>query len=65
MAKPKGSSVFCEWIADFTEYDTGQYETSCENAFVILEGTPKDNKMKFCCYCGKPLKEKLEGRSYE
>ncbi len=47
----------CVWTGDKTEYDTGQYDTSCGQAFVVLEGTLKDNKMKFCCYCGEPLEE--------
>lgn len=32
--------------------DYGEYNTSCKNAFVLNDGTPSDNNMKFCCYCG-------------
>lgn len=45
----------CKWHridADYTIYDT-----DCGNAFEIIEGTPKDNDMLFCPYCGKKLKE--------
>ena len=44
----------CKWTYDDT-YDV--WETTCKQAFCIDEGTPKDNGMKYCCYCGKPLKE--------
>lgn len=25
----------------------------------ITEGTPSENKMRFCCYCGRPINEIL------
>ena len=34
------------------------YETECEHAFCIIEGTPKDNDIKYCPYCGKEIKTK-------
>lgn len=43
----------CTWTPD----DDGNYATGCDGLFVILEGTPKENNMAFCCYCGKPIKE--------
>ena len=44
----------CEW-----EYDkeTDSYDTDCENKFSIIEGTPKDNEMIFCPYCGAKIKD--------
>ena len=42
----------CEWSQD----NDGNWTTECGGMFVINEGTPKDNDMRFCCYCGKPLK---------
>lgn len=37
--------------------ETGEmWETTCGNAFVLNDGTPADNEMKFCCYCGGQLK---------
>jgi hypothetical protein len=33
------------------------WETTCGEAFVVNDGTPSQNKMRFCCYCGKPLVE--------
>jgi len=35
--------------------DCGIYDTDCGGSFTIEEGTPKENMMKYCCYCGKPL----------
>ena len=43
----------CVW----TEDEDGNYETDCGQMFCFIEGGPTDNGMKFCCYCGKPLKE--------
>ena len=41
--------MICTWKYD----DSNDYwETSCGNTFVLLDGTPNDNNMKFCCYCG-------------
>ena len=44
----------CNWHQDD---DDGTWATDCGGIFVIIEGTPSDNKMKFCAYCGKPLVE--------
>lgn len=33
------------------------WETECGHAFVLNDGTPSDNDMKFCCYCGEPLEQ--------
>lgn len=41
----------CEWAED--EY--GTWETSCGNAFEINDGSPADNDMAYCCYCGKKI----------
>lgn len=39
--------------------DDGDWDTSCGDMFILLEGSPKENDMKFCCYCGLSLVEKL------
>jgi len=44
---------FCTWTSDAFE---DCWETDCEKSFYIEDGTPKDNNMNFCCFCGKPLK---------
>lgn len=34
------------------------WETNCGASFVMIEGTPKENNLRFCCYCGRPLEER-------
>jgi hypothetical protein len=50
----------CRWKED----ENGNYDTSCGEGFILYAGTPEENKIKFCCYCGKMLKQELfdEGR---
>jgi len=55
LGKEKALIVSCEWNED----ENGAWWTSCDNGFEFIDGTPLDNKMKFCCYCGKPLKQTL------
>jgi hypothetical protein len=43
----------CEW-----EDDDDCWATSCGQLFVINDGTPSQNGMKYCCYCGGELVEK-------
>lgn len=52
---PYGGAMNCLWTR--ADDDTDLWETSCGEEFCIIEGTPKENKMRFCCYCGKPLEE--------
>jgi hypothetical protein len=44
----------CEWKLDDCEEF---WETSCDNTHVFLEGTPSENKHKFCPYCQLEIKE--------
>jgi hypothetical protein len=39
----------CTWTQD---PDDGSYDTECGNLFEIMNGTPSENGMKFCPYCG-------------
>jgi len=48
----------CRWTHD--EY--GAYDTECGNKFEVTTGTPEDNKMRFCPYCGHRLKTTREAR---
>lgn len=41
----------CVWKED----NDGNWETACGGLFVIETGTPTDNGMDFCCYCGARL----------
>ena len=43
----------CKWEQD----DEGIWHTDCGNAHVIEADGPEENGMKYCCYCGKILKE--------
>lgn len=59
---PKGCSIpecctecrkqQCTWQQD---EDDGSWDTACGNKFCIEEGTPEENEMRFCCYCGAVL----------
>jgi hypothetical protein len=47
----------CHWYQDGDE-DSGTYMASCSRRYFVLEdGTPTDNRMSHCCYCGKRLVE--------
>ena len=48
----------CTWQQD-GDSDSGFYGTSCKRYFDLNDGTPEDNKMAWCCYCGKKLAQKL------
>ena len=45
----------CVW-----EYEENEdyYETSCGEAWCFTEGNCKENKCRYCPYCGKKIKEK-------
>jgi len=52
----------CRWTSD---YD-GIWTTSCKvTDWVFEHGTPRDNNMKFCPFCGKTLRQASfrEGRA--
>jgi hypothetical protein len=48
----------CTWHQD-GDIDSGVYSTSCRRYFNLEDGTPEDNKMAWCCYCGKKLAQEL------
>lgn len=53
-----GVPVPCNWSSEGDpDYDEGRWVSDCGNDFLLTEGTPSENKMKFCCYCSKPLTE--------
>lgn len=43
----------CTWSQE--DKDSDGWETDCGYNFEVYEGTPAENNMKFCCYCGKRL----------
>ena len=50
--------AFCVWHND-PETDKS-WDTSCRKLFEIYDGTPTENGMTFCCYCGKPIREAID-----
>lgn len=57
ITRNKGKTIYfnkgCVWHCD--EY--GVWHTDCEHLYVINEGLPSDNSMKYCCFCGKEIIE--------
>lgn len=45
---------FCLWIEDVYSV----WETACGNMFEFSVGSPKENKVRFCMYCGKKLHQR-------
>ncbi len=43
----------CTWIDD----EDGPWRTGCGQAFEFLTDGPRENGMRFCCYCGGALRE--------
>ena len=44
----------CRWTCDDI-YD--YYNTECGQTWTLIEGTPKDNGVRFCHGCGKSIEE--------
>ena len=54
-----------EWVEDFM-IGEGVYRcTNCDDKFVTLEGTPYDNRLFYCPFCGAKMdgKEKNDGET--
>ena len=47
---------YCRWSPP-SNFEIDYWETECDNAFNLIDGTPSENGMKFCPYCGKKLIE--------
>ena len=43
----------CKWKED----SGSNYDTDCGQTFCMIYGTPKENDMKYCCFCGKEIDE--------
>lgn len=46
----------CHWHLDGDADSSEAWDTECGDRFILNEGTPADNKMAYCCYCGGKLK---------
>ena len=42
----------CNWGEE-----DGAWTTGCAKRFVLEAGTPSENSMSYCCYCGSVIKE--------
>lgn len=47
----------CVWSQDNEDSDT--WGTNCGHYYIINDGTPDENKMKFCCFCGLPIDQEI------
>ena len=52
----------CKWVIEIDYGDT--YSTSCGEMFTIIDGTPADNGMKYCPFCGNVILEGNEDEFY-
>ena len=50
-----GAPDACVWTPD-TDYETDIHYSACGEAWSFIEGGPKENKVRFCQGCGKPVK---------
>lgn len=48
----------CTWQQD-GDSESSLYATSCKRYFMLEDGTPEDNRLAWCCYCGKRLVQEL------
>ncbi len=55
-AQPTGETTTCRWTQDAD----GTWFSLCGEAHVFTDGTPKENKYKFCQYCGRILEQVAE-----
>lgn len=44
---------YCKWSENADHF----WDTSCNKSFCLENGTPVENEMLFCCYCGDVLKQ--------
>lgn len=51
-SRAQDETNLCTW----REVNEGEYwQTSCGKSFILNNGTPKENGMNYCCYCGDAL----------
>ncbi len=51
-AAQPGAPTCCKWKFD---NESDAWETACGNMFVLGTGTPAQNEMRYCPYCGEAL----------
>jgi hypothetical protein len=45
----------CTWTRD--DHDSDIWLTGCGEAWCLNEGTPKENRIKYCPFCGVKVRE--------
>jgi len=45
----------CVWREDGCIDYAGTWNTECGQSFVLIDSTPTENNMRYCCYCGGEL----------
>jgi hypothetical protein len=51
----RGTMPFGDETCTWQEDENNAWETSCGNIFEFFNDGPKQNKFKFCPYCGRPI----------
>lgn len=47
------STATCTWTQDEETF----WNTDCEEIFILEDGIPSKHQFKYCCFCGRVLKE--------
>ena len=61
LDSPKGGIAPCAWTDD----GEGNWDTACGERLILLEGSPTDNKMRHCPYCGSHISESAQAGDAE
>ena len=57
IVKGSGSDLALECKWKLEDEDVNLYATGCKKYHLLDEGTPGENKYRYCPYCGKKIKE--------
>jgi hypothetical protein len=53
----KDAQAPCYWKETVEPWGERVWQAACGRVHVFITGTPTDNEMLFCPYCGRPLRE--------
>lgn len=57
IVKGSGSDLALECKWKLEDEEVNLYVTGCKKYYLVGEGTPEENKYRYCPYCGKKIKE--------
>ena len=57
IVKGSGSDLALECKWKLEDEEVNLYVTGCKEYHLLCEGTPEENKYRYCPYCGKNIKE--------